>query len=496
MRSAGLYKMIAGIRKGVMKNLGLLFLLSALMPGCGPVSQKEVPDHNILLIVSDALRADALGCYGGAAETPNIDKLAEQGVLFENAYSNAPWTLPSSVALFSGNYPSTYGQSLGQVVDSAVEQTFYIISEKETLLAEDLRKRGYDVLYSLENDIAKRSNIFQGFVELSEQVSLTPIQSKEVFRSLDYDFKERRFLRNGPLYYYLMHTEKSFFILKWFADPHTLYIPPARFKRKIDVDASELAHEIGFYERLGAADNGPSILDIQEIGPTLNDHELRYVKELYLKEIESVDERVGQMLKALEYNPANNNTIIIFTSDHGEGFGEHGKFFHGELYYEELVHVPLIISGPGVARGKRIKAPVSHVDLMPTLFDLLEGNGMADAQGKSFLSSLIGEEELKDDRTIYLIGGKGDALRFKNHKFIFRSEDDVELYDLLKDPGERNDISEAEPALILEFRTSLSRIRQENMNRKEENMKDIDESTLERVSKETIEKMKALGYIK
>lgn len=490
--------MIAKIRKGVMKNLGLLFLITASMLGCRPASRKDVPDYNILLIVSDALRADALECYGGAAETPNIDRLAEKGVLFENAYSNAPWTLPSSVALFSGNYPSTYGHSFsqGQGDDSEVEQIFYIINENEFLAAEEMRARGYDVLYSLENDIAERSNIFQGFVDLSEQISLTSIQNKEALKSVDYSLREKRFTRNGPLFHYLMHTEKNFFILKWFADPHTLYIPPERFKRKIGVDASKLTREIGFYERLGAANKKPGILDIQEIGPTLNDHELRYVKELYLKEVQSVDERVGQILKALEYNPANDKTIIVFTSDHGEGFGEHGKFFHGDLYYEELVHVPLIISGPGVVRGKRIKNPVSHIDLMPTLCDMLECDGVADAQGKSFLSSLISEEELEDGRTVYLMGGKGDALRFKNYKFICRSEDDVELYDLLEDPGECRDISGEEPAMVQEFITFRSRMRQENMRRKEENMKNIDESALERVSRETIEKMKALGYIK
>lgn len=480
----------------VMKNLSLFILLGIFMFGCSSVSEKEVPDHNILLIVSDALRADALGCYGGKAETPNIDRLAEQGVLFENAYSNAPWTLPSSVALFSGNYPSTYGHSVGQVIDSVVEKMFYIINESEILLAEELGARGYDALYSLENDITKRSNILQGFVDISEKISLTPKQSKEVIDSIDFNSREKRYRQNGHLFYYLMHTDSNFFIVKWIADPHSLYMPPRKFKNKINVDTSKLTHEVGFYERLGAANKEPSILNIQEVGPTLNAHELQYVKELYLKEIESVDERVGQILKALTYNPANENTVVVFTSDHGEGFGEHSKFFHGELYYEELVHVPLIISGPGIAKGKRVKAPVSHIDLMPTLSDLLQADCMSDAQGESYLSSLISEKELNDDRIVYLIGGRRDALRFKNYKFIANAKDDAELYDLLRDPEERKDISEAEPAKVQEFIMLLSKIRQENANRKQENMKNIDKPTLDRVSKETIEKMRALGYIK
>jgi arylsulfatase A-like enzyme len=478
------------------KNISLIFFLGLLLFGCTSVSEKEVPNYNILLIVSDALRADALGCYGGEAETPNIDKLAARGVLFENAYSNAPWTLPSSVALFSGNYPSAYGHSIGQVIDSVVEKRFYIISESEFLLAEELRDRGYDALYSFENEIPKRSNILQGLVDISEQITLTPKQSQEVIQSIEFNTKDKRYRQNGPLFYYLMNTGRNFFIMKWIADPHSLYLPPAKFKRKIDVDTSQLTKEIGFYQRLGSANKEPEILNIQEVGPTLNEHELWYVKQLYLKEVESVDERIGQILKALEYNRANENTIVVFTSDHGEGFGEHGKFFHGNVYYEEMVHVPLIISGPGVVKGKRIRSLVSHIDLMPTLSDLLKADCMLDAQGESYLSALVDGEELSSDRTVYLIGGKGDALRFRNYKFISMSREDEELYDLFSDPEERIDISNQEPEKVQEFRLFLSKMRQENIRRKEENMKDVDDATLDRVSRETIEKMKALGYIK
>ncbi len=486
-----------------MKKIGIfLFFMGFFIFACKPSSEKAPPDYNILLIVSDALRADTLGCYGGQAETPHINRLAEQGVLFENAYTNAPWTLPSSVAMFAGNYPSTYGQSVGKVIDSVVEKMFYIINDNEFLLAEELSARGYAAFYSFENDISLRSNILQGMVDLGERVVPDTEQEQKVIVSLGMEGMEAspRYRKNIPLLHYLKHTENPFFIIKWIADPHSAYSPPHKFRKKIAVDTSKLTRDIGFYERLGASNPNMGIIDIQEIGPTLNEHELQYVKQLYLKEIESVDERIGQILSALESNPDFEKTIVIFTSDHGEGFGEHGKFFHGEVYYEELVHVPLIISGPGVIKGKRIAALVSHVDLMPTLSEWLQAECMLDAQGKSYLSGMLGEENLPDDRWVYLIGGGtnafSDALRYKNFKFIFRKGDDVELYDLLQDPGERTDISGREQARVREFLALLSKTRQENGVRKMQNMQSIDEAILKRVSQETIEKMRTLGYIK
>ena len=125
---------------------------------------------------------------------------------------------------------------------------------------------------------------------------------------------------------------------------------------------------------------------------------------------------------------------------------------------------------------------------------------MSSAQGKSYLSQLFTVEDLPENRWVYLIGGGkdsfSDALRYENFKFIFKKRDDLELYDLSQDPEERENISGQESARVREFLALLAKTRKENGIRKEQNMQSIDDATLKRVSQETIEKMRSLGYIK
>ena len=484
-----------------MKNIWIfLLILGIFLFACNPSFKKELPEYNILLIVSDALRADALGCYGGQADTPHIDRLAEQGVLFENAYSNAPWTLPSSVAIFSGNYPSTYGQSVGKVIDSVVEKMFYIINENEFLLAEELAARGFDTLYSFENDISKRSNILQGLDDLAERVVLDTAQEQAVIESLGLEgaVAPARYRKNIPLMHYIKHTENPFFIVKWIADPHSAYSPPHKFRKKIEVDAAKLTRDIDFYERLGAANPNIGIHDIQEIGPTLNEHELQYVKQLYLKEIESVDERIGQILSALESNPDFEKTIVVLTSDHGEGFWEHGLFEHGNSLYNELLKIALILYAPGrLQAGARVGDVVSMVDVLPTILDLTGIEAPQDLRGQSLLPSMEGNtdggkfaySEFPHKKDIYL----AYSIQSRSYKIIFGQNDTEKRmrFELDKDSLELRsvewpDLSQEGPLMdeLIRIRNAASKHRLGK------------ESNLEEPSKETLERLRSLGYIK
>ena len=487
--------MIERIKEFRMKYIILLLIISIFSFNCSIGDGKKRADYNLLIIVSDALRADVLSCYGGKAETPNICKLASEGVLFETAYSNAPWTLPSSVAMLTGNYPSVYMQAKGKGMNSEVEKTFYAVNDSEVLLAEELRKKGYDVFYSLENKIPRLSNLVQGFDDIEEHVNVTETEKKYMKKVLNLDLEDRRSQENLSLLFYLMNTEKNFYILKWIMDPHAPYSPPRKLRNKINIDTSKLKRNKKYYRRISSK----YLADLGEEGPTLDDYELHYVTQLYSREIESVDERLGKILKALEINELRDNTIIVFTSDHGEGFGEHGKFFHGGSYYEPIVRVPLIITGPGIVKGKRIKKAVSHIDLMPTLKDLLKIDCLNNAQGRSFKSSLVSEKESINDRIIYFVvnGGSGypSAIRFKNYKLIIKSKKDIKLYNLSKDPEELYDLSKEKPQLLEELKEKIEKIRNENKRRKKKNMKHFDKAFLERMNKETIKKLRSLGYI-
>ncbi len=500
------------IMKTIFRIIAVLVLVieTIFLTGCSDNSaNKDVRESrdvgpNILIIVSDALRADAMSCYGGNASTPNIYRLAKEGVLFENAYANAPWTLPSSVAMFTGNYPSAYGRITDGKTDQGGHKPFYFISDKEKLLAEGLKERGYESRFVLEIGVAKRSNIFQGFEDLGQ--SKIPDDErfsflKRAIEDVDHEMIDEH-LRSTLYYISQIKTGGgNFFLVHWFEDPHSFYNPPKKYKEMIEIDPEKLSRDVDFYSSLGAPKNKEVNGDLTKLGPGLNDYELFYLKELYSKEIESIDEKVGIILKTLEHFDLLSNTIIIFTSDHGEGFGEHGQFFHGNSYYNELAHIPLIISGPGIAKGLRIKDPVSHVDLMPTLKSLLDIDVLSDPQGKSFKSLLSGEKDSVNDRFQYIFCDElmtaigSDALIDDNFKLILHSDDKTELYDLLSDPMESKDISGQNGDIVKKLKKKVSLLRKENELRRKRNFGEIDNKTREKASKETLKQLKALGYI-
>ena len=244
---------------------------------------------------------------------------------------------------------------------------------------------------------------------------------------------------------------------------------------------------------------GPSQLGGALTGPK------KYVKDLYLAEVESVDERVGYILEMLEYKKLLDNTIIVFTSDHGEQFGDHGLWGHGGMgrgchYYEGLMRVPLIYIGPDLPRGRRIQDNVSHLDLMPTVKDLLGIEYSDSMQGKSYKSLLLGKSGW--NRTIYFDNVRNnrqiDALIEKNHKLITRVDNKFELYAIHEDPQEKNNLESRYPEIVNSMLAKIISIRQENLNRQKENRAALDEN-IDRLSdrerKKIIDRLRSLGYI-
>lgn len=377
-------------RKNQVHNILLTFILIfSVCHTTTTVKRNSTP--NLLIIVSDSLRADALNCYGGEANTPHICSLAENGVLFENAYANGPWTLPSSVALFSGNNPGSYIKLRGDFGNGQKDKLFYYINKKEKLLAEALVEKGYEAVYDMETPIPERSNNLQGFKKLRTFKELKTTERAEVenitgIKTKGYTYRTYQRM-SGFLHYLINVGEKRFFAVKWMADPHLPYSPPLELIEKIDVDPTQLPRKTEIYPKISYK-KIEDLPPLKELTPTMTEYEIYYLKQLYLKEIESVDQRIGYIITVLKRCGLYNNTIIVFTSDHGEGFGEHDFFYHGNSCYNEEIQIPLIFSGPGITRGKRIKEPVSHIDLMPTLKELLEAKCLTNAQGKSYKSLL------------------------------------------------------------------------------------------------------------
>lgn len=489
----------------IVAGVTLVFGLAAvyyLLTSTGQPEPATSPQRNfnLVIIVSDALRQDAIGAYGGKTPTPNIDALARNGVLFENAYSTSPWTAPSCVSMFTGHYASSYGCS--DPAKSSLEDLMRIyVPHSERLLAEVLKEKGYATTRAVENANAELHNNLQGFDPLVVSGTIREILSRDVLTQIE-NITGVPFDGSGVhvnsfvVFKQLLNIDPqaNFAFLYWMLDPHQPYAPQGRFKSRIDVDVSKLSKPLEYYE--GRVFQSASF----------NDDDRRYAKALYLAEVESVDERVGCVLSLLEHHGLLANTFVVFTADHGEQFGEHGLYGHGALgrnchYYEGLMCVPLIIAGPGIPKGKRVGANVSLIDLMPTLKELLRLDYEDDMQGRSLLPSIQGQSPMPvpvyfDDVQQHV---QVDALVDGDFKLICMEDGTFELYDVPRDPEELHDIASQDPQRVDRMYAEIERIRAENIDRKKRNVAAIDPDLLElsdEERQEIVEELRALGYIR
>lgn len=462
-------------------------------------------NHNVIVIVSDACRKHILGCYGGSAKTPNIDWLAQQGVLFEQAYSTAPCTIPSSIAISTGNYSRTYIVAASEA--GKVRFTYYV-NDDEKLLGEALEEeKDYDVRMDIENGLANASNNLQGFQRFRHmnnmhEAEIEFVENATGIKNIGWNRDGRRSSRYDRLYgllHYVMTVpdEQNFFLLKWFADPHAPYHPPQKFRDRITFDTSLLPKEESHYSAM------------YQINTTKNltPEECAYLKELYKAEVESMDERVGFIIKALKHRGLFKNTYIVFTADHGEMLGEHGRLLHTGAFYEPLVNVPLIITGPKILRGKKVRAAVSLVDLIPTMKEMLGFEYPSDTQGESFYPLLRGgsfqAREIYFDRIKNRILERNvfhDALLMNGYKLITFKRNNkpaFSLYNLEEDPDELTGISENHPEIVRKMHKKILQFRMDCDTRFQENLQKIDQTVdLDDESKKILELLKSLGYIK
>ncbi len=467
-------------------------LALALLVTAGACSTGKEARPNLLIIVSDALRADVLGCYGGAARTPNIDRLAGDGTLFVRCYSTTPWTWPAAVSMFTGNYPAAYHPTVERLFPEtrpeAESVTVWYVPEEEQLVGEVMGAAGYDVRMALQNPLPRRSNSLQGFLDLDPAVVTAP-RRVAVEQVTGPDPRQ-----TGPylaLLDYLLRVpdDQPFCLLGWVLDPHGEYDPPLQFKPKANIHDQPLPREHRYYADLNSR-------QLKDATDELNERERAYIRALYLAEVEYVDQRVGRILDVLEHRRLLENTIVVFTSDHGEAFWEHGFPSHGNTYFEEMVHVPLVFSGPGIPHGHRLEAPVSHLDLAPTLAELLEVTLPQGLQGSSYAGLLSGEPAFPDP--VYFTGAhqqvQADAIIDPPYKLITGLDGSGALYNLASDPDEQQDLAADLPGVAAGLQAGLMRIREETRRLREGRPEPAaaGDSTPDT---ELLEQMKALGYV-
>ncbi len=426
-------------RSKVAQALALLLVIAgaAATAGCA----KSPPRPNVLLVIVDTLRSDRLGCMGsGSGLTPNMDALAAEGVLFENAFCHAPWTLPSVASLLTSTYPAQH-QAGGQL------SRFTRLDGAARTVGECFQDAGYRTVAIVNVEfLTEAFGLTKGFDRVdfvqSEGNSLTRIAGQTTTAALQW----LRTLCGRP-----------FLLVVHYFDPHLVYEPPAEFRRSLALAPDREGNEPVF----GTI---PEIVAYRRGQIELGDETIRRLEALYNGEVAYTDRELGRLLDGLKEMKLDSSTIIVVTSDHGEEFLDHGGFEHGHTLYDELIHVPLIIRWPGhIPANVVARSEIRHVDVAPTVCSLTGVPADAGFRGRD-LAPLWAPDAPRADRPVYGEGNFWGAplycRRANGYKTIMQEgSDKVEIYDLSEDPGEMTTLGGDDPLLVKRLTEDLALIR-------------------------------------
>ena len=392
------------LRRSIPGILGLALIAGLGAAACRPAGSGG--DRPPIFVVSiDTLRADRLPAYGyGAGETPHLDRFAGEAILFENAISPCPLTLPSHSSIFTGRLPFTHGvrDNLGYRLDPAAHPT----------LAALLRERGYATGGAVSSYVLREeTGLADGFDLYDDAIrrrhGVTPDRlerrGEETLAAAEAWLEVRR---EAPLFFFLHLFE-----------PHDPYEPPEPF-------SSRLA-------------------------------------DPYDGEIATADAHLGRFFAGLQRRGLYDGALIIVLSDHGEGLGDHGEAKHGLLLYREALQVPLLVKLPGGVRGgQRVAAPAALVDVLPTVAEVAGFELPKGLPGRSLLSLEEGPQRRIYSETYYgrLHFGWSELHSLVDGRFHFIDSPRPELYDWIEDPKERDNILARERRVFRAMQGELARL--------------------------------------
>jgi arylsulfatase A-like enzyme len=411
---------------------------------------------NVVIFLVDTLRADRLGSYGYDRDTsPNIDAFAADAVLFERAFSVSPWTRTSVASMFTSMYP----------VAHACQDKDDLAADALVMMAEILKANGFKTGgFSTNISVSDKFNMTQGFDEFvyfERETWFADHPGKP-----DPGYVPIEGMMSAALNWLLDVGDQPFFFYFHSTDPHWQYRPPPQFALWGD-------------RRLG----------------DLYDGEVRYT-DYYFQEVVDHLSRLGKL----------DETLIIFTADHGEELFEHGGHGHGHTLYNELLQVPLIIRHPGLKAG-RLSEIVRLIDVLPTIIDMFALEpGDALIQGRSLMPLLLGradqapQEQFVLAEVMYPSKIEGMSLEADGWKLIRTIEmqpnrgfprgrrDAWEIYDMSRDPGEQENVVRFNPETLETTRKQLEALRSKfDVSGLEGKDADLDE--------ETREALRSLGYV-
>jgi arylsulfatase A-like enzyme len=408
----------------------------AATSACGPgeptaLGSPSAAPRGVVVLVLDALHADELSCYGGPARTRNIDLVAARGTRFARALSNSTWTLPSTASLFTGELQERHG----------VTSRERALPDDAHTLSEAFRDAGYETAAIVQMPYASPAFGFgQGFGEF-ELVGLEPAGGaasggQDPIGEEDTIPWAKQWIKE--------HDGRRFFLYVHLRRPHSPYRPLADFLAPLEAGCALAS--------TGSED--PRLAQADVLGESrLSADERAHVEHLYRANLLQQDVQIGPLVGAAAARP---DVLLVLTSDHGEGLGQHGYYGHGERLHAENLDVPLIFAGAGVARGVD-RDPASTVDLFPTLAELCGLAPPAEADGASLAARLRADRLVEPPGDVFASAKHGgvappDAALVRGRlKLVLRGDGTLALFDVLADRTESRDLAALQPGLAAEL---------------------------------------------
>lgn len=416
---------------------------------CFCLQKAEAKKPNVLFIMTDQQRYDMLSCAGNRfVSTPSLDKLATNGVRFERNYCANPVSMPSRFALVTGRYAS----EIGYTNNSTKPDTLRVLPvARESSVGNLLRDAGYQTVYSgYPGSYCGRTNMQDyGFTQNGTDYNEGPA-----------NFAEGFFANYKP------GEDKPFFLYLSFMNPHDICYGAGFDPRFPDLRPHQKAATQKYIDLRKTLSNeeyraqippvpanvepNGAYAEMKEIGSgsrNWTEEQWDFYRWMYCRLVEEVEQQIGRILTALESSGLAENTIVVFTSDHGEMGQSHGLVFKSQLL-EEATRTPLIISGPGVKKGVVDSANLtSGIDVVPTICDLVGISVPKNLSGKSLKPVLTGQTKKLARDYVIVESSAGYQINDGRYKYTnFTHGDKKEsLMDIATDPGELSDKS-SDPA--------------------------------------------------
>jgi len=417
-------------------------------------STPETP--NLVVVVQDTLRVDRLSVYGyERATSPHLERQAARGLTYEAAYSTSNWTWPSTASILTGMHPQQHG---------VLDQGSCFLSQQIVTVAEVLQRGGFTTAAWSGNPLITDSrNFSQGF-ELFRG-------SRDGFRKSDEFFSEVEAWIES-------HAGSRFMLYLHLVDPHAPYVPLPEARKRIAPHAppgfdmnryKELVHQLRRGE--GHDEHGAPRTDA-----LVSAEEQAWYSDLYDACVWSGDYWLGKLLDQLERLGLDDETVVVFTSDHGEELFDRGFLAHGHTIYGELVRVPLVLAGPGIDAGARIDTPVSNRHLAPTLarlggvsltgatdpIDLILETNRNDPRSTVFFSTRHGWWSGNRCSPMFGLRVGNDVLHYAPDGKPWPAADPAvdprhRLFDLAADPRETTDLGARESTKVERLRTAIEK---------------------------------------